>query len=440
VKTYQTFTFESCELEAEEGGVALRYRLDDELRFEETLGIPLGNEPWKTGEEVTAALRTLHVIGGASYWKTSCPKTIAIEGDGLTGAQAEFWNTVYTKGMGEFFYQNQINFRGLVQFPATAKQTAPVAAGSPAGKRVLLPIGGGKDSLVTVELLKGAGFDVTLLRIGSHPAIQELAKIADLPLLTVERHLDGKLFDLNAQGARNGHVPITAYNHALAVLVALLHGFDAVVFSNERSASVGSVTFHGQEVNHQWSKSLEFERMFQEYLRDTVTKKVACFSLLRPWSEVRIMREFIKYPQYLPAATSCNTNWRVIKQRPAERWCRVCPKCAFAFALYAAFLPADQVITLFRGNLFDDENLLPTFRELLGIEGIKPFECVGTPEETQAAFLLAQRRGDLEKSAAMRMFEREALPSIKDADALLASVLAPDEKHMVPAPFSALVS
>ena len=455
MKQYDSFTFQECDIDAA-GHIALRYRLGDEVEFTESLQFPLVSE-LEIDSDVIAALQTLHLIGGASYWKAACPKVIQLESYELSPKQAEFWNTVYTKGMGEFFYRNNIDFRGLVNFPAEAETSSkPAPAGKQTAKRLLVPIGGGKDSLVTIELLKKAGYDVTLFRIGKHPVIEALARITGLPLLTVDRHLDADLFKLNAEGALNGHVPITAYNHAVAALVALLEGFDAVVFSNERSASTGNVQFHGQEVNHQWSKSMEFEKLFQNYLKEFVTNRVQTFSLLRPWSEVRIAQEFVKHPQYLPLATSCNTNWRIAgkkkihggamnpndlssvalaKEEVSGSWCRSCPKCAFAFALYAAFLPAKDVTDIFGGNLFEDEKLLPTFRELLGVSGHKPFECVGTPEETRAAFLLARSRGDLGKSAAQEMFAKEVLPDIKNPDALIAEALAPANEHAMPEQF-----
>jgi hypothetical protein len=433
MKQFNTFTFEGYDLDRESGTVSLRYNLDGTTEFTEKLLLPTKGMVRYDEHTVDRALHTLHLFGGASYYKTCCPKTIAIHTAPLTAERAAFWNTVYQKGLGEFFYKNKVDFRGLIAFPATASNT-PEVDGKPraAGKRVLVPIGGGKDSTVTVELLKAAGFDVTLLRMGSHPIITETARIAGVPMLTVERHLSGALFDLNAQGALNGHVPITGYLSALSVLVALLYGFDSVAFSNEQSASEGNVEYLGMEVNHQWSKSVEFERMFQEYLADFVTTDVQYFSLLRPWSELKIAQAFSKYPQYFPVTTSCNANWRVLKERPKERWCGACPKCAFAFAVLAAWVPADDLINAFGANLFESDALLPTFDELLGVSGNKPFECVGTPEETRAAFLLAARQEAFAHTAAMQLFEAECRRDIADADALIADALEPSDDHAVP--------
>jgi len=327
----------------------------------------------------------------------------------------------------------------------------------------LVPIGGGKDSIVTAELLKKAGYDVTLFRIGRHPLIEQTAKTAGLPLIIVERHLAPELFKLNAEGALNGHVPITAYLSFLSIVIAELYGFHAIVMSNERSANEGNVDYLGEQINHQWSKSLECERLLREYAKSIGTN-VEYFSLLRPLSELSIVKMFSALPQYFSCVTSCNTNWKIASSRlpssrvpefppsPVQgnrgigksgernRWCGNCPKCAFAFAMFAAFLPKQTLQAIFGKNFFDEESLQPFFRQLLGLEGFKPFECVGTPEETKAAFLLAEARGDLNDSNAMQVFKREVKPTIKDRKKIIEECLRPSSDHCIPNPFQKLIA
>jgi len=316
----------------------------------------------------------------------------------------------------------------------------------PVTSKLLVPFGGGKDSIVTAELLKAAGHDVTLLRIGHHPLITAFAKKAGFPLLTIERRLDPILFSLNAEGALNGHVPITAYLSILSVIIADLYGYSTAVWSNERSASEGNTKLLDLEVNHQWSKGIAFEKSLQEMLQGKTD--VVYFSLLRPWSELRIVQEFCKHPQYFGSFTSCNENWKLFKAKknegglprearpqPSAVWCRKCPKCAFAFALFAAFLPRAALEKTFGGNLLDSPSLEPIFRELLGLQGFKPFECVGTPDEVSAAFLLARKRGDLQDTAMMKIFEAEVVPKIKNPEALIQRELAAVDDHAIPKEF-----
>ncbi|OIO53059.1 hypothetical protein AUJ46_06085 [Candidatus Peregrinibacteria bacterium CG1_02_54_53] len=441
MKQYETFIFDSCAFDPKAGKIELRYSLDEEAHFTETLLLPPPAKPYALCPTPNA-LQALHIIGGISYFKTCCPKKIEIRSGSLSKEETVFWNTVYTKGLGEFFFKNKIDFRGLINFPPSKVQSPnsnPTPSPNPSpSPELLIPIGGGKDSTVTVELLKKAGYEITLLRIGNHPLIEETAKIAGLPMLTVERKLAPELFDLNAQGALNGHVPVTAYLSILSCVIAELYGFEAVVMSNERSASEGNVDYLDMQINHQWSKSLECERMLRQKLANNGSH-VEYFSLLRPLTELAIAKHFANMPQYFDCTTSCNANWKILGKKQASRWCGTCPKCAFTFTMLAAFLPQDILQTIFGSNFFDEEQLLPMFRQLLGLEGFKPFECVGTPEETIAAFLLAHERGDLNRSKAMKLFLEHVMPTLKQPKKLVEEVLKPSSDHCIPAAFTHII-
>lgn len=448
MKQYSTFRFTNYSWNHHAGKISLKYALDKDVDFEELLFLPepVTDERLKAREwEIERLLFALHLIGGISYFKTCLPRQITVASGELGRSEAKFWNTVYEKGLGEFFFQNDIDFRGLMKFPEQKKAVAvlPAMRRKPEAnplKRILVPIGGGKDSVVTAELLKKAGANVTLLRMESHPLIDDLAHTMGLPMLEVRRMLSPTLFELNKQGAMNGHIPVTAYLSILAMLVAVVYDFDAVVMSNERSADEGNVEYKGQTVNHQWSKSLEFEKMLRRYIAETVIDTTEYFSLLRPLSELKIAEEFSKYPQYFTRATSCNRNWKLVGERPEARWCGTCPKCTFVYCCMAAYLPVTTLVEMFGSNLFEDESLLPLYRELLGLEKFKPLECVGTADETKAAMLLIKKRGELQNTPVMRMFEAECLPSIKDPEGLIASVMQPSTNHCVPASLLPLVT
>ncbi len=444
MKKYSNFIFESYEFNRNTGRVVLRYRLDNDLSFTEVLTLPVDGMQLDTidEDELDAALFALHLIGGISYYKTCLPPNIKIESGMLNQQQAAFWKTVYENGLGEFFYRNNINFLNLIDFPHTKVQKRRInevrrsSAVREKTNRVLVPVGGGKDSIVSMELLKKSAESVMLFRMGSHPSmppiIEDLAYRAGLPILSVKRQIDPELFQLNKDGALNGHVPITAYLSFLSVLMGVLYGFDSVVLSNEGSASEGNVQFHGREINHQWSKGLHFERMMRDFTSKWITPHVEYFSLLRPMTELKVTQLFAQYPQYFTSFTSCNANWKIIEGAPIERWCNHCPKCAFVYALLAAFLPKATMLEIFGKDLYADESLLPLYRELLGLENHKPFECVGTPDETKAAFLLARNRGDFAGSAAMAMFEAEALPGIKEHKKLIDAALTLGDEHFIP--------
>ena len=403
MKQYNAFIFTGYHFDPESGKITLNYSLDDEIEFQEVLEIPPENIRLNALEQ---ALFALHLAGGTSYYKTCCPKTIEVRSDNLNTEQAAFWNSVYENGLGEFFYENQIDFRGLINFPVE-EPSQPIFHQSdrPSTGRTLVPIGGGKDSVVTLELLrKDETKNITLLRMGSHPLIDELVSVTGLPCITVKRTLDPKLFELNKEGALNGHIPISAYLSCLAVVVAEAIGFDEVIMSNEKSANIGNVEYLGKEINHQWSKSEEFEVAFNDYIRQYINKNLSYRSQLRTMTELEIAGEFAKHPQYFDCTTSCNKNWKIAGERQKERWCGTCPKCTFVFALMAAHMKRDSVLKMFEKNIFDDASTIPLYKQLLGVEGFKPFECVGTPEETKEAFTMISERGEFDDSPVLQMY------------------------------------
>lgn len=428
----QSFIFEAYELDREVGKISLRYGFDDDYHFTETieLGRPVPEKVPET--EVEAALFALHMIGGVSYFKAFCPEKLIVKSGELDEAQAKFWQTVYEKGLGEFSYQNQLDLRGKIKFPVSESVASPrqLEARPGAPKKVLSLFGGGKDSMATAEILRAVGVDYTFMRVGQHPIIEGLFAQLQRPTLTVRRQLDAKLFELNEQGAYNGHVPITTYIATLNVLLSLLYGYDAVVISSERSSSYGNVEYLGEEINHQWSKSAEFEAMFRDYLSQYVTRRVDYVNLLGSLSELQIARIVSDHPEYLHRITSCNRNWAILAKRDHEEsglWCGRCPKCTFTFALLAAWLPIEEVVDIFGQNLFDAPENEELYRELFGLSGFKPFECVGTPDEMITALHLANQRQSLARTMVGRMYQDEVLPKVGDVEAIVKEALAPHE-------------
>jgi len=405
MKQYSTFTFDSYGFDRKTGTISLTYGLSGEITFTEVLKLPTEGMKEVKKDTLNRALEALHLIGGMSYYKTCCPKKIEVKSASLSEKQAQFWNTVYENGLGEFFYKNDIDFRGLISFPATKEEdTILPQSDEDVQPSYLIPMGGGKDSLVTVELLKPLKCPMTLLRVNSHPLIDACVKKTKLPCITVERIIDSQLMELNEQGALNGHVSITAYISFLSIVIAELYGMNEVAMSNESSASEGNTEFYGKKINHQWSKSEECERMIRKYSKHYIDPYIHYSSHLREMNELQIVQQFIRHPEYFPCVTSCNKNWKIAGEKPKERWCGECPKCAFAFVLFAAFLGKKQLMEVFGKNLFENDKLIPLYKELLGIEGIKPFECVGTPRETSDAFARAKMMGDLEGTPVMNMY------------------------------------
>ena len=390
-----------------------------------------------------AALGMLHLIAGVSYYKAGVSPHIAVETGALDAASVALLDALYTDGLAEFAYRNGLDLRRRITFSRdAAADTIPTPSlplkGREQAARALVPIGGGKDSLVVVEALKAAAIDATAVWVGASPLIAAVAARTGLPMLNLGRELSPVLFDYNRMGAWNGHIPVTAINSAILAVAAVLYGFDAIAFANERSASAATLEYAGQAVNHQWSKGWAFERAFAAWLRAHVAADLDYFSLLRPYSELAVTRAFAKSgAAYFDAFSSCNRNFRLLGPKPADRWCGQCPKCHFVFLALAPFLPKPRLLQIFGRNLLDDESQAAGFDALIEYHDHKPFECVGEAAEARAAFATLAARPEWREDALVARFARDIAPSLAGADLALDAWLQAAGEHGVPQHFEA---
>ncbi len=435
----RAFRFVRCAFDATTGVARLVYAFDDGEELTETITIP--GAPFSPdaarAAAVERALQLLHLIAGVSYYKAAVPAEIRIDDYAIDADTAALLDSIYENGLGEFAYRNGLDLRGRIRFPAAAVE-APKAASAGLTHHALVAIGGGKDSLVTIEALRNADVAQTVTWIGSSPLIAACATRTGLPTLNIGRQLAPQLFEYNRQGAWNGHIPVTAINSAILVLAALLRGADQVVFSNERSASYGSEILDNDgnvvaQVNHQWSKGWAFERDFGAYAHSRVAADLDYYSLLRPLSELAVARQFTKTDRYDAHFSSCNRNFHILGERPANRWCGVCPKCHFVFLALAPFLPKPRLVGIFGRNLLDDAALAPGFDALIEYRDHKPFECVGEGREARAAFKALANRPAWREDALVERFAREIAPQLGDSVPPLEDLLAPQGEHRIPA-------
>ncbi len=423
-RRHRSFAFHGAGVDRCGTTVQLDYRLDggpgEAIAFREELGFP---EPFATTDspQFQRALRGLHIVAGASYYKTECPGSFDLGPHRLTARQAAFFDSVYHDGLAEFVFRNsdRVSSGDLARFVPVSEDADAVDAAAPdaeraaLSRRVLLPFGGGKDSILTAQMLREEGHDVTLFRVGPHPLIRRIASDLDFPLVEVERRLSSVLFELNAAGALNGHVPVTAFIAFVALLYSAAHGYDALCMSNEKDADEPNAYRGDRAVNHQWSKTAAFETAFRAHARDDVGAAVEILNPLRALGSVEICAALAsRYRDSIALVTSCNTNWRIgeprVRELTASRWCGRCPKCASAFVSFAPFLDPPEMEELFGRSLVDDPDLVDTYRALLGLTPTKPFECVASRRETAAAFHLLAERPEYRSAVAVEMFLREA--------------------------------
>jgi hypothetical protein len=458
----RVFRFVRCDFDAQTGIAQLAYAFDDGPELVETVVVP--GAPFVLDDARAAAaeraLRLLHLVAGVSYYKAAVPAEIRIDGYAIDAATAALIEDLYVHGLGEFAYRNGLNLHGRIRFPVDLpppphagegwgggdpSQPPPSAlrAPSPAsGGRVsalglhdhaLVAIGGGKDSLVSIEALRELGVGQTVTWIGGSQLIAACAARTGLPTLNIGRQLAPQLFEYNRQGACNGHIPVTAVNSAILVFAAVLLGFDQVVFSNERSASYGSIIPGTGEVNHQWSKGWQFESAFGDYVQQRIAADLRYYSLLRPLSELAVARQFAKSDRYDAWFSSCNRNFHLLGERPAARWCGVCPKCHFVFLALAPFMPKPRLTAIFGRNLLDDPGQAAGYDALLEYQDHKPFECVGEGRESRAAMAALARRPEWREDALVERFAREIAPQLDAAELRIEPLFALEEgEHRIP--------
>jgi len=407
---------------------------------------------------VAAAARLVFLLAGVSAYKTAAPPVIDTGETALTRRERDFLRDFYAGGLGEFAYRNGIDLSGLrIEGPEAPETTAvpettaaavrhPAAEPPTAGRaRSLVPFGGGIDSIVTVEMVRRRA-DVALFVV-SRPgdrfdAIERPAAVTGLPVVRAEREIDPQLLRSRELGFLNGHVPVTGIISAIAVMAAALEGRDAVVMSNEWSASVPTVQAGGHAVNHQYSKSAAFEAAFRGVLAETSAGMPAgagmpdYFSALRPRTELWIAERFARLTPYHGTFRSCNRAFHIDRAKRLDHWCGQCDKCCFIDLILAPFLPAADLGTIFGGREpLADPSLAGRFRALLGDADLsKPFECVGEVNECRAALLLADQRDDRAGFPLLHELAAEvrALPGRPSTDGLL----QPVGEHFIPAPYA----
>ncbi|HEX4434301.1 MAG TPA: hypothetical protein VH012_05700 [Acidimicrobiales bacterium] len=403
------FRYDGFAIDAADSVVHCHYATADHA-FTERFAFADGGD-WQD-PAVVAAVRILYLLAGVSYYKTTAAPVIDLGDVPTTAAEREFLRSFYVNGLGEFAYRNGLHLHGL-RIEGPDADAAPAVAYTPDPGRALIPFGGGIDSIVTVAALTAEHPDAALCVVeppgARFAAIEDAAAVTGLPVTRIERTIDPLVRRSTELGFLNGHVPVTAVITAAVLVAAVLEHRDAIVLSNEWSASVPTLVTDGRAVNHQWSKGEEFERAFGDLVRSTVGPGVSVFSYLRPRSELWVAEQFARLAPFHRTFRSCN---RAFHQDPAQRldhWCGECDKCCFVDLVLAPFMTRVDLEAVFAG---DEPLQNPVnegrFRALLGLDAdAKPFECVGDVDECRAATVLAAQREDRAGTALLARLRSE---------------------------------
>ena len=348
---------------------------------------------WNEDPLMKKMIFSLGMVELVSYWKITCSPQVVIEAGALNKDQILWWKDLYFNGLGEFFYVNKIteaDQEGFMEMVCALGEEvkehhdyAKKQDTTGSEKGVLVPVGGGKDSAVTLELLKSADVPVFAYIINPRGATIHTTESADLDadhVISVHRTLDKRMLQLNKEGFLNGHTPFSALVAFSTVIAARMAGLSYIALSNESSANESTV--QGSTVNHQYSKSFKFETDFHRYQTDYLPGSAYYFSMLRPLSEFQIAKYFAKQKQYHAIFRSCNAGSKT------DSWCGHCPKCLFVYFILSPFLSREEVKEIFGTDMLEDETMQSTMEQLVGIQEEKPFECVGSRDEINTALVM----------------------------------------------------
>ncbi|MFH1160022.1 MAG: hypothetical protein V1733_03630 [bacterium] len=384
-KELPVFTYEGYDFSCGEHGLDIRFHfnLAGKYHFYPKTFIPQKSFFLPTDELMDllpSLVFHLGLIELISYWKAACPPQVIVKPHHLSPEQVAWWKKIWFHGLGEFFYLNTIStdIDNFMKVDVASEEVLPLISRN-FQPEVIIPVGGGKDSIVTLELTRKRPGTTPLILNPRGASIHSIfmAGYAHSGMFGIHRVIDPLLLQLNDQGFLNGHTPFSALLAFLSVLASVVTGKKYIALSNESSAN--EPTIPGKEINHQYSKTIGFETNFREYITRFISPEIDYFSFLRPLNEIQIAGLFSRYPKYFPVFKSCNVGSKT------DSWCGKCPKCLFTYIMLAPFLKPEELSSIFRKNLLQDALLKPVFDQLIGLAPEKPFDCIGTVAEVNAA-------------------------------------------------------
>ena len=386
---YKEFYYNSFKIneDNEKIHIEFEFEIPSLSKFNPCLQIPKKNFNFKkiNSDYVQNLVFHMGLIELISYWKCTCSPKIIIKCGYLNNEQIEWWKKLYFYGLGELFYTNNIktNIDDFVKIECLdSKNKIELVPANENYSGYIVPIGGGKDSVVTLETLSLDKQSDYCLIVNPKSVTLKCAEIAGFEnnnIIEVYRKIDPNLLNLNKQGFINGHTPFSTMLAFLSYFLGYMLSKKYIALSNENSANESNII--GQKINHQYSKSFEFECDFRDYAKKYLKIPVEYFSFLRPLNELQIAKIFSKHEKYHQTFKSCNVG----SKEPEWKWCLNCAKCLFAYIILSPYLYKEKLVKIFGADMFENKNLLKTFMELIGKGENKPFDCVGTFEEVNFA-------------------------------------------------------
>ena len=442
-KTYQEFIYKSYYIEETPEKIRITYHfeipgLSEFTPYWEFPKKPHMGEISKNNALFETMVFSLGMVELVSYWKITCAPKVRVLAGALDEAQIAWWKELYFHGLGEFYYTNGITVEQDSFMELLSEGTAPVGSYETKEglKGCMVPIGGGKDSAVTLSLLKEQKESNYCYIINPRGATLNTVKAGGYPqekVIAVKRTLDKRMIELNQQGFLNGHTPFSAIVAFSATIAAYMNDLKYIVLSNESSANESTVA--GSTVNHQYSKSFKFEQDFHSYEAEYLKTGTYYFSLLRPLSEFQIARFFATCISYHDSFRSCNAGSK------EDIWCGHCAKCLFVYFILSPFIPQERLKEIFGADMLNDASMTEIMEQLVGVADEKPFECVGSRDEVNTAICLTIKALEADNKELPLLFKQykqlEQYKQYKDASNPFFTYY--NEENLLPETFAELV-
>lgn len=357
----------------------------------------------------------------------------------VTSEFEQLWRTIFRNVWAQWRYENCLpDYLGpTIELPERPATVGPLAIEEQGPVDILAFCGGGKDSLVALHLLERVGAPYATLAYSNsgygraEPQHRLISALLD-HFTPTARHrqwvyddfMDAPVVELTPDAEVTtltaAETPASMFE---ALPYALAHGYRRFCLAHERSADRGNLVWRetGEEVNHQWGKSTEAELLLNAYVGERLVTNLEIFSILKPVHDVLIFNLLAERTDAVVDAHSCNVT---------KPWCGRCPKCAYVWLNYQAYLPTELVDSIFERNLFDEPANQQWFRQMLGLGEHTPFECIGEVAEARLAFELCRRQGLT--GAAMTAYVRDVGPT--DVAATLDDYLTVNRSYRIPHP------
>lgn len=415
MREFNSFYFESFSFDKETLKAKFEYSFDENYFFIEEIDFSLWDLYKVKNFDIKIInnfLFSLHIALWISYYKSFPTQDLYVKSWFLDDNQINFWQKFYKNWLWEFLYTNNIKPQNLFNFKNLSLLKYEKIDFS-LWEKSLIPIWWWKDSLVTIDIFEKNNLDFDLVVFWKIDSIkQNCSNLIWKDILLIKRKISDNLIELNRLWNFNWHVPITWIIAFSLLLVWYLYDYKYIVLSNEKSANSWNTFWEWLEINHQWSKSLDFEKDFKNYIESYLSNDIKYFSLLRGWYEIKIAQYFAKNnKKYFTTFSSCNNNFKIDESKRLSQkiWCNSCPKCAFVFTILRPYLTQDEIISIFWEDLFLKKDIQKTFLELLWIDWIKPFECVWEIEEVVLAFYKSLSFYEWKNSEVLEIFRKNIL-------------------------------